>query len=122
MLKSPSFCDNIRRYNAAAGFVSFGDASAGTAGATFPGRGPPVYVLHGQVYHRISVLLPSGNKDPSHGQLYIYDPVEAAERRAKLDPGLEKMYCEQLHRMLFRCGNPYAASYKLMYEKIAATQ
>ena len=91
LLKSPSFCDNIRRYNAATGFVSFGDASGGTAAARIPGQGPPVYVLHGQVYHRISVLLPSGNKDPAYGQLYIYDPVEAADRRAKIDPGLGKL-------------------------------
>ena len=77
-----------------------------------------MYVLHGQVYHRISVLLPSGNKDPSYGQLYIYDPVDAADRRVKLDPGLEKRFCEKIHRMLLRCENPYVASYKHMYEKL----
>ena len=120
LLKSPSFCDNIRRYNAATGFVSFGDASGGTAAARIPGQGPPVYVLHGQVYHRISVLLPSGNKDPSYGQLYIYDPVDAAERRAKIDPGLEKSYCEKIHRMLIRCQNPYVSWYKHMYEKLTS--
>ena len=75
-------------------------------------------VLHGQVYHRISVLLPSGNKDPSYGQMYIYDPVDAADRRVKLDPGLEKRLCEKIHRMLLRCENPYVASCKHMYEKM----
>ena len=71
-----------------------------------PGQGPPVYVLRGQVYRRILVLMPSGNKDPSYGQLYIYDPDEATDRRAKIDPGLEKSFCEKIHRMLIRCINP----------------
>ena len=39
LLKSAVFCDNIRRYNAASGFVSFGDASGGTAVARIPGQG-----------------------------------------------------------------------------------
>ena len=122
LLKSASFCDNIRRYNAATGFVSFGDASGGSAATNLRGRGPPVYVLHGQVYHRISVLLPSGNKDPSHGQLYIYDPDEAADRRVKLDPGLEKRCCEKLHRMLMDCQNPYVAAYRHMYEQLRTNE
>ena len=58
LLKSAPFCDNVRRYNASTGFVSFGDASGGRASTNLPGRGPIVYVLRGQVYHRSSVLLP----------------------------------------------------------------
>ena len=92
LLKSAVFCDNIRRYNAASGFISFGDASGSTTAARIPGQGPPVYVVHGQVYHRINVLMPSGNKDPSYGQLYIYDPVEAVDRRANIDLGLSKRF------------------------------
>ena len=64
-------------------------------------------MLHGQVYHRIGMLMLSGSKDPSYGKLYIYDPVEAVDRRAKIDLGLEKRYCEKIHRMLMRCQNPY---------------
>ena len=87
MLKSPSFCDNIRRYNAATGFVSFGDASSGTTAAEIPGQGPPVYVLHGQVYHRISVLMPSGNKDPptANCTVTIQKKRQTAARRLILD-------------------------------------
>lgn len=80
--------ENIRRYDAVARFVSFGVFFGVSAAEHMPGEGPPVYVMHGQVYHRISVLMPSGEIDLSHGQLYIYDPAAAAARRSALDLGL----------------------------------
>ena len=54
------------------------------------------------------VALPSESKDPSYGQLYIYGPAEAAERRTQLGACLDKallvlepvsvMDCQHRHR------------------------
>jgi hypothetical protein len=37
------------------------------------GCGPPLFKIHGQVYHRVSSLLPSDDGPPKFLQLYIYD-------------------------------------------------
>ena len=66
------FQENICRYNPAMAFASY--ASATPAAKPLPGRGPPVYVQHGQVVHAISILIPSAPQKPSFGQMYFYDP------------------------------------------------
>ena len=78
------FQDNIRKYNTAMGFMSFGKEGPPTSEKMPPGgRGPWTYVLHGQAYHRISTLYPAENKAPRFGQIYIYDPIEAAGHRKR---------------------------------------
>ncbi|XP_029143308.1 uncharacterized protein [Arachis hypogaea] len=37
------------------------------------GRGPPQFIINGQVYHRIGSLLPGIGENPRFAQLYIYD-------------------------------------------------
>ena len=116
------FKDNIRRYNAAMAFASFGDPG-GVSAARPSGTGPPVYVLHGQPYHSISTLFPSDGRDPAYGQLYIYDPEEATARRNAWDQGLRKDTLFGLHRMMLNLDgqglhNPYVLGYKHLHEKI----
>ena len=60
------------------------------------------------MYHSINVLLPSGNKDQSNGQLSIYDPIETAERRVKMDPGLENQLAKRFTECCFDAGTPIA--------------
>ena len=75
-------------------------------------------MLHGQAYHLISTLLPSEGKAPAHGQLYIYDPEEATEYRARADPGLRSSVLRDLHNRLITCRNPYVVWYKHLHEKV----
>ena len=95
--------NNVRRYNCAMAFVSFCDAGDATE-ALLPGPSTlPVYVLHGQAYHSVSTLLPSEDKVPRYGQVWIFDPQEATEARARVDAGLDKktlLKLDQLFRRL----------------------
>ena len=121
LLGEPHFRENIRRYNAA---MSFAEQS-GQPQRHLPGIGPPVYVLHGQAYHGISTLLPSSDRAPSHGQLYIYDPQEAAQRRVQWDEGLRNAHLVRLHNMRMRDVSPpnrYAQGYKHMHERMLEQQ
>jgi len=131
LLARPSFQANIRRYNAAMAFASFGEESRTTAQMS-GGRGPPVYAVHGQVYHAISTLEPPDGKKRLYGQMYFYDPAEALEQRLSAFEGLDRACLEDLHKMLIydarsegnrssqsrwqRAYNPYARSFMYMHE------
>lgn len=70
--ESKPFRENIRQYNSAMSFISFGSQ------ITLPsGYGPYCFKIHGDIYHRISSLYPSTGQNPSNGQLYILDFAEA---------------------------------------------
>jgi hypothetical protein len=45
------------------------------------GRGPPLFKIHGQVYHRMGSLLPSDDGPPKFIQLYIYDTANEVHNR-----------------------------------------
>ena len=79
--------------SAAMAFASFGD-SCRTDRQGAPGRGPPVFAVHGQVYHAVSSLEPPGNKSRRYGQLYFYDPAEAMQQRLHAFEGLKKEILE----------------------------
>ena len=120
------FVENIRRYNVAMAFCSFSDA-ADTPSGYLSGRGPPVYVLHGQAYHSLSTLIPSNADTERYGQLYAFDPDEASERRISWDAGLDKKILHKLHCMLLHLDdagnlNPYAIAYKHLWEKMQEQQ
>ena len=70
--RSKNFRENIRAYNSMFAFTSMGgkvDTSINK------GRGPPVFRLLGQNYHRIGSLLPLDDSRPKFQQLYIFDTV-----------------------------------------------
>ena len=112
------FRTNVRRYNAAMGFVSFADAGGPPPFKERPGRAPYLYVIHGQVHRRVSALLPADGGAPRYGQLYIYDPHEAAAHRARWNEGLREPVLERLHEELLRLGNPFPAAYRSLHEEL----
>jgi hypothetical protein len=76
---SSNFMDNIRRFNSALAMTSM---SAKVYNP--PGRGVYTYKIHGQMYHRAGTLHPADGEAPKFAQLYIYDPLEASDRRLDL--------------------------------------
>ena len=71
--RAKDFRDKIRSYNSALSFVSFGATLETPVGA---GRGPPVCVLHGALYHHSYTLQPLQGQPPKFAQLYMYDHAE----------------------------------------------
>lgn len=63
-----NFRELIRSYNSA---VSF--ASMGAKIMDVPGRGPYVFKVHGQTYHRTSHIEPIDDSTPQFAQLYVFD-------------------------------------------------
>ena len=139
------FQDNIRAYNCALGFAAYADAQSvaydtGKPLATSTAAAPPVYVLHGRVYHIAGTLYPPTGTAPKCSQLYVYDPIEATAHRTAAFP--------QLHAPLLRClldmlsepvpsavdisdpyvippltpRNPYPAHFRTMHETVLAAQ
>ena len=106
--EATKFQDNVRSYNSALGFVSFQDSSTKADAGSVPGRGPPVYVVHGQCYHATGTLQPAEGKQPSYGQLYIFDPKEANDQRMSAYANLDRPILDKLANLLHDL-NPYAA-------------
>jgi len=112
--KARHFRDNIREYNAALSFVSFGASYAPP-----PGRGPPVYRIHGAVYHASGQLFPPADTDPVYAQLYLYDHADALAARSRKHPGLDAEVLGDLQDMLAAAGSPYADDYKRMADVVS---
>ena len=94
------FRDNVRAYNCALGFAAYTDAQSNTHDTPIPSStssalAPPVYVVHGRVYHITKTLYPPSGHTPKCSQLYVYDPIEATAHRSASFP--------QLHKPLLRC-------------------
>ena len=79
--KSQNFKNNIRTYNSMFSFTSMGGKVDDSINRK--GRGPYVFRLHGQTYHKIGSLLPEEGKPPKFCQLYIYDTQNETENREK---------------------------------------
>ena len=70
--------ENIRAYNQMFVMTSLGaeiDTSVNM------GRGPYVFKISGQIYHRIGSMLPEENENPQFLQLYIYDTENEVANR-----------------------------------------
>lgn len=70
------FRDQIRSINNAMSFSSMGAKIVDVAG-----RGPYVFKIHGQTYHRTSHLEPSASQTRQYAQLYVIDSVQALSIR-----------------------------------------
>ncbi|KAK1423926.1 hypothetical protein QVD17_19237 [Tagetes erecta] len=68
--EAKNFMNNIRAYNMMFSFTSLGGKIDRSVAR---GKGPYVFRLQGQNYHRIGSLLPYENDAPKFSQLYIYD-------------------------------------------------
>lgn len=111
---SKNFRENIRQYNNAMSFVSFG-AKVDLP----PNYGPYTFRIHGMIHHRISPLYPDDPQSTSYGQLYILDFAKANEVRMSHDAnkGLDKQTLTNLSDLLGKF-NPYTRSYKTMHQKL----
>ena len=108
-----NFLKNIRRINTAFAFASHPSKLE----APPPGRGPPVFRVHGQMYHYYASLHPNGDAAPCFNQLYIYQPSEANRRRllntvtGGCSPEVMEIIANFIHNH-----NPYARAYRTMHE------
>jgi len=109
--RSRAFKTNIRAYNAALAFVSFGASHE-----TFRGGGPPVFTIHGSVYHAASTLAPPSATTPKYAQLYLYDHNYALDVRAQSNPALDRTVLEDLQELLETLPNPYVTDFQHMHE------
>jgi hypothetical protein len=75
---SKKFIKNIRQYNCLFAFTSMG---AQIDKSVNDGRGPPLFKICGQVYHRVGSLLPPDGSPPKFIQLYIYDTANEVQNR-----------------------------------------
>lgn len=76
--KSRHFVKNIRTFNMMFSFTSMGGKVDYSINQ---GRGPYVFRLHGQDYHRIWSLLPNTGSSPKFLQLYIHDTDNEVSNR-----------------------------------------
>ena len=111
-LVSRTFRDHIRAYNAALSFVSFGAQIKPP-----PGHGPPVFRLHGAVYHASVALDPEKMYDGKYAQLYLYDHGEALRLRTARNPELSQEVMEDLQTML-EDESPYVGAYRQMRDMV----
>ena len=112
-LKSPemrarNFRERIREYNSALSFVSFGAEMS-----TPPGHGPKVFRLHGSIYHASAALEPEPQHEGKYAQVYLYDPGEALNLRAKRNPELSRETLDELQTMLEEV-SPFVEAYRHM--------
>ena len=106
------YLDNIREINNALAFMSLG------VNLEMPAtRGPFVFRIHGQIYHRIGNLVPPANTAPKYASLYIIDPKEALSERLKLSENqkINKILLRKLHNFLAN-SSPYVRAFRHMYE------
>ncbi|XP_057299455.1 uncharacterized protein LOC130630074 [Hydractinia symbiolongicarpus] len=75
-VQAKNFQSNIRKYNSAVAFASFGANLRPP-----PGRGPPCFRICGQIWHRVGGLYPPEGQTPVFNQLYIYKAGRALNER-----------------------------------------
>lgn len=109
---SASFRDNIRQYNAALAFTSLGADIVETVN---DGRGPYVFKVHGELYHRIGSLLPREDVHPTYAQLYFYDPQDALHHRMDRNRNLREDVMRHLQTII-TSHHRYAGLYRHAYE------
>jgi hypothetical protein len=88
------FIKHILYFNSHFAFTSFG-VTIDKRLANPRGSGVYVFKAHGQLYHKLDPLTPSG-EGPRHMQLYFYDTDDSVAHRLKRSPGLD----ENLIRMV----------------------
>ena len=94
-------------------------ASFGANVANPPGRGPNVFRIHGQIYHKSGSLLPEEGVLPRYSQLYIMEGQSAVNVRLQheVNNRCRRDIMTTLTRVLDRV-SPYAAAYRHMHEVV----
>jgi hypothetical protein len=78
--KAKNFMNNIRAYNMMFSFTSMGGK---INQGSLKGKGPYVFRLQGQNYHRMGSLLPGPGEQPKFSQLYIFETDNETENRQR---------------------------------------
>nr|GEZ13239.1 hypothetical protein [Tanacetum cinerariifolium] len=81
---SKHYIQNIRRYNMMFSFTSMG---AKVDELINQGKGPYIYIIQGQNFHRMGSLVPVNSTTPKFCQLYIYDTENEVSNRIKASSG-----------------------------------
>lgn len=105
-----NFRDNVRSYNSALSF-----ASMGAKVVNFIGRGPYVFKVHGQIFHKTSHIQPPNQKAPQYAQLYVIDSTQASEFRVR-HPANQQCIPRLLDELdrLFRTINRLCHTYRML--------
>ncbi len=106
--KDKKFKDNLRKYNNAFAFASFGYQSVKFS------TGPQAFVIHGQIYHLTSQSLESEEK-PVYAQLYMLDPEFATQERLHNEHNKDcrEDIFEAINTILYDI-SPFAQAYSMM--------
>ena len=112
---STNFRNHIRLYN-----NMFAFASMNYDLRLPPGNRSPVFRICGQIAHRVGPLHPPPDRNPSYGQVYIYDGNEAVRQRLanlpmRQDARLNDQVVDTIQGVMENY-NPFAAAFKYMYE------
>ena len=109
---SINFRNNIRNYNSAFAFASFG------ANVDLPhGHGTYCFRIHGQTYHCTNTLYPNDGEEPQYGQLYIIEGNQAVNRRMNRLPNIScSTDIMQIIQNVMDEISPYVVAYKYMHE------
>ena len=112
---STNFRNHIRLYN-----NMFAFASMNYDLRLPPGNRSPVFGICGQIAHRVGPLHPPPDRNPSYGQVYIYDGNEAVRQRLanlpiRQDARLNDQVVDTIQGVMENY-NPFAAAFKYMYE------
>ena len=114
--QSRLFRRHIRRWNTLFAFTSLSFNADARTGAT--GQGLQLFQIHGAVYHQQGPLVPPAGRDALYSQIYLYDPVQAAEVRMARAPELDQTLIASLTRMLQEVC-PYIQLYLTVRERFA---
>ena len=82
------------------------------------GEGFQLFQIHGAVYHHQGPLVPPGGRDALYSQIYLYDPVQAAQARSARAPELDVSLIASLTEMLQNV-SPYIQLYLTAKERFA---
>ncbi|VDP47462.1 unnamed protein product [Heligmosomoides polygyrus] len=110
--RNDRFRSAVRNYNSGLAMASM------VAHVDSPGGGGPYcYKIHGQVYHFVGALRPTGGLPPQYAQILIMDTEQAAAELAarQVNSDCDSSLFADLHRLLLRV-NPYAQSFVMMDE------
>ncbi|KAF6149529.1 hypothetical protein GIB67_003677 [Kingdonia uniflora] len=108
-ISNPRFGQCCLQANA---FISLGVTMDDPA---IPGRGPSSFVIHGELHHRISALLPNQGQEAMYAQLYIYIPSAALHTRQRRNPHLRRDVLKIIEDTLLQ-SNPFCELYHRAYE------
>ncbi|KAI0069691.1 hypothetical protein K474DRAFT_1694009 [Panus rudis PR-1116 ss-1] len=109
---SREFRLNVRQYNFALSFTSY---EVNEQDVNHGGRGPWIYKVGYQLFHRAGSLLPLEGQWPRYAQLYFYDAQDALHYRMQLNPNLCPNTMATLQRVIFD-SHHYTRVYMQAYE------